>query len=67
MKNDELKNENSTETKPFLDKACPNCKTELSTGYISDARAGKHFFDVIIYFCEECLYIGDADCTNISR
>jgi len=45
---------------------CPNCKTELSTAYLSDARSGGHLFDVRIDFCEECLYIGDADCTNVS-
>ena len=61
--NDELKNE----TAPVLGEVCPNCKIELSTGYLSDARSGGHLFDVRIDFCEECLYIGDADCTNISR
>jgi hypothetical protein len=59
--------ETANGTKPVLGEVCPNCKTELSTSYISDARSGGHLFDVRIGFCEECLYIGDADCTNVSR
>jgi hypothetical protein len=65
--NDELKNETANGTKPVLGEVCPNCKTELSTGYAMLGLANGHFFDVRIVFCEECLYIGDADCTKISR
>lgn len=65
--NDELKNETANGTKPLLGEVCPNCKTELSTGYLSDARSGSFLFDVRIEFCEDCLYIGDADCKNVSR
>lgn len=59
--------ENANGTKPVLGEVCPNCKTELYTAYLSNARSGGHLFDVTIDFCEECLYIGDADCTNVSR
>ena len=59
--------ENANGTKSVLGEVCPNCKTELYTAYLSDARSGGHLFDVTIDFCEECLYIGDADCTNVSR
>ena len=65
--NDELKNETDNGIKPVLVEICPNCKIELSTGYLSNARSGGYLFDVTIDFCEKCLYIGDADCTNVSR
>ena len=58
---------NGNIAKPLLGEVCPNCKTELSNGYLSDARSGSFWFDVRIEFCEDCLYIGDADCTNVSR
>ena len=67
MENVNFKNETPADTKTVLYDVCPNCKTELSTAFLSDARAGGHLFDVRIDFCEECLYIGDADCTNVSR
>lgn len=65
--NDELKNKLTNGTKPVLVDVCPNCKTELSTNYLSDAKSGIYLFDVRIKFCEKCLYIDDAYCTNISR
>lgn len=65
--NDELKDEPANDTKPVLSEVCPNCKTKLSTDYLSDAPSGGYIFDVRIDFCKKCLYIGDADCTNVSR
>ena len=47
--------------------SCPNCSIKLSKGYVSDATAGGVLVSFKFEYCNECMYIGDSNITNISR
>lgn len=55
------------EVKQSPNKVCPNCKIDFKKSYLSDSRAGDFLFDVEIIFCEQCLYVEETCCTNVSR
>jgi len=47
--------------------SCPNCSIKLSKGYVSDATAGNVLVSFKFEYCNECMYIGDSNITNISH